>query len=129
MNLLYYVTEIQYYVNQRILKKATLNIVLLFSTDKCSAYEYNFVRYKVKSNSNCKQFCQCAPLTTNTDGSVEYYWQRMDCPSGTLWSDALKICDHDYNVKCGSKSNMFFKQSYHYQPICPSVHPIKLRLN
>lgn len=50
------------------------------------------------SNTNCKYFCQCAPLRTNSDGSVDYYWQKQPCGAGTLWNTAINVCDHAYNV-------------------------------
>jgi len=75
--------------------------VVLIYLDSCNYYQYTFVNYKEKSGSNCASFCQCAPLRTNSDGSIDYYWASHDCPEGTLWSKEKRICDHSYNVNCG----------------------------
>lgn len=69
-------------------------------TDTCSLQEHVFVRYKVPEGGDCTSFCQCAPLRTNVDGSKDYYWQRMPCPSDTLYDINNNVCDHSINVQC-----------------------------
>lgn len=71
--------------------------------DSCTEYEYNHVRYKVMAGSDCMSFCQCSFKRLNADGSIEYYWQRHECPAGTLWSVALTTCNHAYMVDCGGE--------------------------
>ena len=66
----------------------------------CSSYEYQYAGYAPLPGSNCSAFCQCAPLRTNADGSVDYYWVRQPCAPGTLWSQSLLTCDHAANVQC-----------------------------
>ena len=75
-------------------------IVLVYVTDSCSPYEYNYLRYKVKSGTDCSKFCQCAPLRTNIDGSVDYYWQEQSCPATTQFDESTGVCNHEVNVQC-----------------------------
>ena len=58
------------------------------------------MQYSPLYGVGCTAFCQCAPLRTNTDGSVDYYWVRQPCAPGTLWSQSLLTCDHAANVQC-----------------------------
>ena len=76
----------------------------LFLTDKCNKYQHEFVRYKVMPGSDCKAYCQCTALRTNRDGSIEYYWQRQNCPSGTIWNGNFPtpVCDFSYKWKCAN---------------------------
>lgn len=73
------------------------------SADSCLYNEYLNDGYRPLHGSDCSAFCQCSPLITHEDGSVEYYWVRHDCSPGTLWSQDLLTCDHWYNVQCSGK--------------------------
>ncbi|WAQ94904.1 COCA1-like protein, partial [Mya arenaria] len=70
--------------------------------DTCSQEEHDDVRLKLLHNSDCEQFCHCAPATTNGDASTEYYWVVQTCPQGTAFSDAYGFggCFHAMNVVC-----------------------------
>lgn len=80
----------------------------------CSQFEYENIRYRVMFGTNCTKFCHCAYLTTNDDGSVEYYWEQQPCAPGTRW-DGLGLngtCLFSNDVQClGKRENYTFFHS------------------
>lgn len=76
--------------------------MLVAIAEPCSKYEYEDVRYALVRGTDCRAFCQCKTAKTNLDGSVEYVWQKMDCPAKTQWNAVYGpgTCDHEVNVVC-----------------------------
>ena len=84
--------------------------------DSCTSYDYFVTRYKAMPGTGCASFCQCAPLRTNVDGTIDYYWARQDCPATTLFDESINVCNHADQVSCGStngpKSKSCFNALY-----------------
>ncbi|XP_053399441.1 uncharacterized protein LOC123557104 isoform X4 [Mercenaria mercenaria] len=68
----------------------------------CTRDQYENVRLVALRSSGCKNFYQCAPASTELDGSVTYKWVKKTCPSNTLFDESLPtpVCNHDYEVQC-----------------------------
>ncbi|XP_001655366.2 probable chitinase 10 [Aedes aegypti] len=63
--------------------------------------------------TNCAKFIMC-----NWGQPMEH-----DCPSGTLWNDFVKTCDHARNVRCrsGQLLNSVVPENHPNNPNCPRV--------